>query len=56
MNPRKRHNSERATRRRAVKRSGKILTQEWKGSDPAVRDAKRKIQKLFKSTLNGNGE
>ena len=56
MNPRKKHNDERAARHKAVKRSAKSNTQEWKGSDPEVRDAKRKIQKLFKSTLNGNGE
>lgn len=56
MNPRKRHNNERAARRKAVKKSRKLGTQEWKGSDPGTRDAKKKIQRLFKSVLNGNGE
>lgn len=55
MNPRKKHNSERIARHKAVKRSGRILTQEWKGTDPAVRDAKRKVRRLFRSTVNGNG-
>lgn len=56
MNPRKKHSKERAARRRAVKKSGKLSTQEWRGSDPGTRDAKKKIQRLFKSVLNGNGE
>lgn len=56
MNPRKKHNDARVARRRAVKKSKKIGTHEWKGSDPDARDAKKKIQKLFKSVLNGNGE
>lgn len=52
MNPRKAHGIERSTRRRAIK-STNHKNQGWKGSDPAVRDAKRKIRKLFKSTSNG---
>ncbi len=55
MNPRKKHNKVRSARRRAVKKSGKLSTQEWRGSDPGTRDAKKKIQRLFKSVLNGNG-
>jgi len=55
LNPRKKHNDERAARHKAVKRSNKSNTQEWKGSDPEVRDAKRKIQKLFKSVRSENG-
>ena len=54
MNPKKKQSDERAARRKAVKRSNKSDTQEWKGTDPAVRDAKKKIQNLFKTTLNGN--
>ena len=54
MNPKKKQSNARAARRRAVKKSKKIGTHEWKGSDPAVRDAKKKVQYLFKSVLNGN--
>lgn len=54
LNPRKKHNNKRAARHKAVKRSVKSNAQEWKGSDPEVRDAKRKIQKLFKSVRSEN--
>ena len=55
MNPRKKHNKKRAARRRAVERSSTPDTRGWKGMDPEVRDAKKKVQKLFKSLRNGNG-
>lgn len=54
MNPRKKHNEKRAARRRAVKRSSTPDTRGWKGMDPEVRDAKKKVQRLFKSVLNGD--
>lgn len=54
MNPRKKHNKVRSARRRAVKRSSTPDTRGWKGMDPEVRDAKKKVQRLFKSVLNGD--
>lgn len=54
MNPRTRHRKERSARRRAVKRSSTPNTRGWKGMDPEVRDAKKKVRKLFKSVLNGD--
>lgn len=55
MNPKKKQDEKRAGRRRAVKKSKKKGSQEWKGTDPASRDAVRKVQRLFAPVLNGTG-